>query len=92
MRHINIWLSIIGLMFCTYIAWGFLAPVRDQFASSFGDRMDSSLGVEANATDANIDAHYETAFNILPVFITAVLLYIGYMSMQSRERVYQGGF
>lgn len=92
MRQVNIWISLIGLMFITYIAWGALAPIREEFSSGFGARVDSGLSAETAAADSNIDDHYGTAFNMMPVFITGILLYIGYISMQSRERVYQGGF
>ena len=92
MRHVNLWLSIIGLLFITYIAWGALAPIREEFATNFGDRVDSGLSADTLTTDSNIDDHYGAAFNMMPVFITGLLLYIGFMAMQSRERVYQGGF
>ena len=91
MRHINLWASIIILLFCTYIAWGALAPIRENFASNFGDRVDGTLGSDANETDSNIDSHYEAAFNIIPYFITGLLIFIGYMAMQSREQIYRGG-
>jgi len=92
LRHVNLWLSIIGLLFVTYIAWGALAPIRENFASDFGDRVNSTLGADARTADSNIDDHYGAAFNMLPVFITGLLIYIGYMAMQSREQVYYGGF
>lgn len=92
MRQVSIWISLIGLMFITYITWGVLAPIREEFSSGFGARVDSGLSADTIAADSNIDDHYLVAFNILPVFVSAILIYIGYMAMQSRERVYRGGF
>ena len=92
MRQINTWISLIMLMFITYITWGALAPMQEEFATNFGARVDSGLSADTLTTDSNIDDHYGAAFNIMPVFVTGILLYIGYMAMQSRERVYQGGF
>lgn len=78
------------LLFVTYIAWGALAPVQDRFADTFRSRTYSDLGSDSQSSLDNLSDSYGAAFNMFPVFITALLIIIGYMAMQRREQVFGG--
>lgn len=90
MRQVKLWISIIGLLFITYIAWGALAPFQDRFADTFRSRTYSDLDSESQSLLDNLGDSYGAAFNMFPVFVTVLLIIVGYMAMQRREQVFGG--